>query len=285
MENTKSKKRHNKKRNTGLLYEFLIRHASSCALDKNSKEMDKTLKIIKKYFQKGSPLNEELRLFKTLSKTNVKNRDTASKILKSICNESRKADARKLDEYKSKLIKEVNYTLNQDVYNYKIPNYTVYASAQMLFNDTRNKKKVLTEIDKLKLEETVSDFLLLEKSQKKEMPKKDGQMNRAVYSMLLKNYHETYASLKDAQKEFLMEYSQFLIKEDEEGLIKRVLKEARQIKEKLTNIKNEEILKDKQLMERINECKDKLTESKLDTSEDTITMILQYMTLASEIEG
>jgi hypothetical protein len=281
---TQKKKRHNKKRNTGLLYEFLIRHASNCALHKQQEEMDRTLKIIKKYFKKGTPLHEELSIFKALNNTTVKSRGTANKILNSVYKTSGKMNVRELDVHKSNLIKEVNHTLNKNVYNYKIPNYTVFASAQTLFNNNRNKKKFLNEIDQLKLEEVVTDYLLLEKK-KGAIPEKDKVYNKTVYTMMMKNFHEKYSGLNESQKKILFDYTTFLINNDEKTYMQTVLSEVKKIKEKLSNIQDESIKGSEETKKKLNECVNQLNESKLNTSEETALMLLEYLNLVGEIEN
>ncbi len=57
---------HNRKRNTGLVYEFLTRHLSSQILNKDNDGFKKTYSIVEKYFKTNSPLLKELEIFETL---------------------------------------------------------------------------------------------------------------------------------------------------------------------------------------------------------------------------
>ena len=73
--------KHNKKRNVGLLYEQLIRHASNCFVEKNKQKAEKTLAILCKNFNKNSELYREFRLFNALINTQVDNKDLALSLI------------------------------------------------------------------------------------------------------------------------------------------------------------------------------------------------------------
>ena len=58
--------KHNRKRNTGLIYEFLTRQLSSQVIEKDDVGFKKTFSIIEKYFKNGSVLAKELEIFETI---------------------------------------------------------------------------------------------------------------------------------------------------------------------------------------------------------------------------
>ena len=107
-------KRPNKKRNAALLYEFLIRHISKCLIEGKKDDAKKALSLSQQYFSKGTCINEEMALYRTIFSVKVSSRDSAKRIIESVCNSSSKINARKLDEEKSKLIREINYSFNAD---------------------------------------------------------------------------------------------------------------------------------------------------------------------------
>ena len=59
-----NKIKHNKLRNTGLLYEFLIRQLTIDVL--NTKRQSKALNIVKKYFNENTELGKEFALYNVL---------------------------------------------------------------------------------------------------------------------------------------------------------------------------------------------------------------------------
>ena len=57
---------HNRKRNTGLIYEFLVRQLASQMIDKDHAGWQKTYEVIERYFSPSSVLAEELDMFNAL---------------------------------------------------------------------------------------------------------------------------------------------------------------------------------------------------------------------------
>ncbi|KKQ98805.1 MAG: hypothetical protein UT24_C0036G0003 [Candidatus Woesebacteria bacterium GW2011_GWB1_39_12] len=280
--------RTNKKRNSGLVYEMLVYHISRCLVEGKKVDAQKTVAISKKYFAEGCPLRQELDLFSAVLKTNVKSRDSAQKIIDSICNTSSTMNSRALDEQKSRLIKDINYTFNQEsFYDYKIPNYTIYASVQTLLNEARNKKKSLSVADRVKIEESVCDYLTKENKPKDDPLKINPNYSNAVYNFLMKRFHNKYeGKLNESQKRLLTKYAVYLISNRQDPLKEFILKEVDRIKNSLLIIRDESINKDSDLMNKISECRKKFYSFSLENiTEQKILEVLQYMRLIEELDS
>lgn len=280
---------HNKKRNTALLHEFLVRHITKCLVNNRKDEAKKGVEISKKYFSKGSALNQELSLFKTLVDVKVNSKESANKILNEVCLQSQKINARELDVQKSKLVKEINYNFkDQDFYGYKIPNYKIYASAQLLLNESRNKNKILEGIDRIKLEDVILEHLSQkEKNAVVEKVKIDPKYNSAVYKFVIQKFNEKYDQhLTENQKKFLTKYVVSLISENNSVLKAAVEKESKIIKERLRNIEDINVQKDKELMNKINECYKKFVSTNFEVlNEQTVVEFLEYIALSEQLVG
>jgi hypothetical protein len=282
--------RHNKKRNSALLYEFLIRHISNCLINDNKEEAKKAVAISKKYFSSGSPLRKELDLFKSVLDTNVKSKTSAQKILGEVVSAASKMNVRELDTQKSKLIKEINHTFeNTNVYDYKIPHYSIYASVHTLLSDKRNKKKILESVDRIKLEDNIVEFLTSDKKNDNvaESLKKNPNYNNAVYRFVVERFHKKYdKKLNENQKKLLTKYAMFLISENKGVMKSSIQKEVENIKGKLRVVKDESLRKDTDVMKRLTECYKKFVTTDFDTvNEETILNLLQYMKLTEEVES
>src|SRR6056297_1342856 len=97
-----SRKSHNKKRNTGLLYEFLVRRISEALLEGDQKKSNIALKVIKKHFSKeNSQLYKEFRLINSLMKTTVGSEHTAASIIKEAKRAAKSHNNKSLDREKS----------------------------------------------------------------------------------------------------------------------------------------------------------------------------------------
>lgn len=278
--------RHNKKRNSALLYEFLIRHISNCLINDNKEEAKKAVILSKKYFSVNSPLREELNLFNTILKVNVKSRSSAQKVLSEVYSRASKMNIRKLDTQKSKLIKEINHTFG-NIYNHKIPNYTVYASIHTLLSDKRTKKGILDSVDRIKLEDSIVEHLTRNDDDKiTETLKTNPNYNNAVYKFVVDRFHKKYDKrLSENQKKFLTKYSVYLISENKGVMKSAIQKEVENIKKKLLSIQDENVSKDSDLMKKINECYKKFVVTDFEKiNEDNILNLLQYMKLVEEVE-
>lgn len=285
-----SKLRHSKKRNTALLYEFLMRHISKCVVEKKQSEVKKAVGILKEYFNASTPLGKELKLFKAVTSNTFSSREIASKVVSDMLSEAKKIDAQKLDECKSRLIREINYNINSpDFFNQKIPNYVVYASLQLLLNEARSKKPVVEFVDRAKLEDRITEFLIKEdKNAAVEQIKKDPNYSNAVYKFCLKQFDEQYrTSLSESQKKLLTKYAIYRLNEDKKPIVKSAIeKEIAEVKAKLLNIADESVRKDPDLSKKLSECYKKLVNTSFEEINDnTMLSVLEYMTLANEVSS
>jgi len=281
--------RHNKKRNTALLYEFLIRHVSKCMLEQNTKEANAAVGIIKKYFSKNSPLSKEYQLFNTVVKTHVESRESAQKVLNEVYKYSKQMNVRTLDNCKSNLVKEINHNFDyKTFYSYKIPNYMIYATIQTLMNESRNKKQLLESIEKIKLEDTLVNFLI--KEDKKESGSTlsiNPKYNNAVYKFVINKFKEKYSSvLSESQNKLLSKYVLYLVSDNKAVIQNSVNKEVTLIKEALTSVSDHDIKKDKELMKKISECRDLFSKNDFsEITEHNMINLLQYMGLVEELKS
>jgi len=283
------KRYHRKKRNSALLMEFLVRHISECLINDNKKEADKAMLVSKRFFSKKSELYKELRLFRAILDTRVKSRDSAQKIISEVVGLSRKVNARKLDAEKSKLIKEINYNFGGDkFFSHKVPDYTVYASVHSLLAEARNKKNILSPIDRIKLEDTVVEHLV---TAKRKLPaaklKKNPDYSNSVYKFVVERFHAKYeGKLTEQQRKFLTNYAVYLISEDKQTMSKCILTEVSVLKGKLREVKDSTVQADPDVSARLTECYKKLVTTNFDNvTESNILDILQYMKLTDEVES
>ena len=129
---------HNKKRNVGIIYEQLVSVISRALVEKNQEKASQALTIIRNHFSPGTELYREFRLFNALMKTFVKSDALASRILSESKSAATNHNSSALDREKSKLIKEINYTLGKDFYKTPVSDYKILATIQSLLNDWRD---------------------------------------------------------------------------------------------------------------------------------------------------
>tara|TARA_Y100000310_G_scaffold343325_2_gene450429 strand:+ start:3145 stop:4023 length:879 start_codon:yes stop_codon:yes gene_type:complete len=120
---------HNKKRNVGLIYEFLVRNMTKNIVEGNNTAAAVSLDVLKRHFNKSSELYKEFRLLNSLFATTVSNKAVAANIVAEARNLAISHKAKKLSKEKSLLIKDINYNINeQKFYKQNVNNYKMYAT-------------------------------------------------------------------------------------------------------------------------------------------------------------
>jgi hypothetical protein len=126
--------KHSKFKNTGVLFELLVRQVASDTLNNIDSN---ALPLIKKYFAKSTELAKELNLYQTLVKEQFVKEEKASALIDAVVSARKSLNNSILNRQKYALIKEIknNYVL-EDFFKSKVNNYKVLASAYKLFEFT-----------------------------------------------------------------------------------------------------------------------------------------------------
>jgi len=199
--------KHNKLRNTGLLFELLVRTITADALsNKNSPAVD----ILKKHFVK-SELGKEYRLYETVFKNTSVSEAKAEAVLNTILNASRNLNKETLKREKYNLIKEIKQSYYLDeFFKTKIPNYKAHAALYILMETFENKEANLDQIvsNRLTLLEHLS--ITPNNTPKEEILEEfkgyDKELRILTYKILLDKFNKKYDNLNNNQKAILKEY-------------------------------------------------------------------------------
>ena len=201
---------HSKYKNTGILFELLIRQITNDTLD--SKDSQAT-NILKKYFVK-TELGREYKLYETLLKKTSLTETKANIITNTLLDSSKSLNRGVVKRQKYNLIKEIqnHYDLNE-FFNHKLPNYKVHAAFYTLleiFNSTNqidpeqiinNKVTILEHLTAAQIKATkIKDEVM------SEFEKSDKDVRFIAYKMLLENFNVKYDTLHTNQKTILKEY-------------------------------------------------------------------------------
>jgi hypothetical protein len=199
--------KHNKFRNTGILFELLVRKITS---DTISNHDSKAINIIKKYFI-NSELAKENKIYQTISKTNNINEGKAEAIISTLLELNKTLDKNKLAKEKFNLIKEIknNFDLD-DFFKAKISNYKLLSSTYTLLEANTSPVKNLETIINSKLniiESITSPINTLEISPMiNEFQTLDKGTRALVYKLMLEKFNIRFNNLSTNQKQVLKEY-------------------------------------------------------------------------------
>ena len=280
------KLKHNKIRNTGLLYEFLLRQITLDVL--NSDKVSNAVKIIKKRFNENTELGKELALYNILTTKKFKSDKKAEYFITEVINARHKLNNSILKRERYNLIKTIkeNYDLMKFMSS-KVKNYKAHASTYKLFeySSTMSPEQktesffnliehVTTNDDNIKLSETVGNKL-----------PDNRDLMILTYKTLLEKFNQKYTKLNLPQKNLLREYINNIsntssLKEYVEIEIPKIKDGLKKYSKNLTD----DIVKIK-LKEAINSINKfcKITESKL-VEDTTVVQLMRYYELLKELK-
>lgn len=211
--------KHNKKRNTGLVYEFLVRRLSKAMVEKDTPTYNRTLEILRKYYGEGTVLAEERELFDVVRNTRRATEGAARRILHEVQKRAQDMDVRKLDIKKSNLLKEINYSFGKDFFDeHRIPDYRVLASIQMVLDSARGGATLTESVSKIQLEEGIVQYMMSSGQQPKSSPERS-EVDALVMRMMVRRFSEKYdKTLNAAQKKLLEKYIRTAVTGDQRPL-------------------------------------------------------------------
>ncbi len=197
--------KHSKYKNTGILFELLVRQVTSDTV--NGIENSPAINIIKEFFKKNTTLKRELGLYQTLLKEKFKTESRADKFIDAVLKERKKLSNSTLRKQKYNLIKEIKKNYNiEEFFKSKVSNYSNNASIYCLFegaspsNQVRFRYSLVEAItnskkEKSRVDETYDIY-----------KKQDKDVRMLSYKILLEKFNEKYGRLGTKQKSLLKEY-------------------------------------------------------------------------------
>ena len=201
------KLKHSKYKNTGILFEMLVRKLTSETL---SSDKSNTIDIIKKYFGKNTELSKELQLYNALLKEQFKSEARALDFIRSIKAAHEKLNHSLLKRQRYNLVKEISEKFIFDnISKIHINNYKVLASINMIFehDESVNPKQIMECKNAI-----IDNGLIIERKQvdkdpvleKFESQPKDVRL--LTYKLLVDKFNSKYAGLTESQKQLLNKY-------------------------------------------------------------------------------
>ena len=279
--------KHSKYKNTGLLFELLVRQITADTLNGGE---SLSLNILKKSFA-NTELGKEYKLYESLFKSKNLSEGKAEITLNAILEATRKLNRSALRREKYNLINEIkkHYNINE-FFKHQVPNYKGYA-AFYKFIEIYNSDK-LSETDaiidnKITILESLTERPVSPKKVKQdlveEFAKYDKDLRVLTYKVMLEKFNGKYANLNKGQKRVLKEFMNSIdntprlkeIYNNKINEVKKVLKlQAKKVKDDATKIKLLEVVK---LLKEIDKG------SRINN--DDLINLLQYYELTEELHN
>ena len=122
-----SQKKHNKIKNTGILFELLTRQITVDVM--NDSKNSPSIKILKEFFNSKTQLGKEYELYKVLLEKKYSKSEQATILIEAVIKNRRKLSNSRLKNEKYNLIKTIKESYDAtDFFNTRIPNYKILAS-------------------------------------------------------------------------------------------------------------------------------------------------------------
>ena len=277
--------KHSKYKNTGLLFELLVRQITADTLSGGESP---SLDILKKSFAK-TELGKEYKLYESLFKNKNLSEGKADITLNTVLEATRKLNRSALRREKYSLINEIRKHYNlEEFFRHQVPNYKGYAAFYKLIEIFNSDK--LSETDeiisnKVTILECLTERPVNQKKVKQdlveEFSKYDKDLRILTYKVMLEKFNGKYANLNKGQKEVLKEFMNSIdntprlkeIYNTKINEVKKVLKlQARKVKDDATKIK---------LLEVVNLLKEIDKGSRINN--DDLINLLQYYQLTEEL--
>ena len=278
--------KHSKYKNTGILFELLVRQVTADTLNGIN---SKAIGIIQKFFVK-SEVGKEYKLYETLSKNTSLTEGKANVMIQTLLETSKRLNRNALRREKYNLINEIKKHYNlEDFFKTKLPHYKTFAAFYTLTEIQNSDTLVDTNIivnNKMTLLEHLSTSPIQEKQVEAEVLREfqtyDKDTRMLTYRILMEKFNGKYSDLYPSQKEILREY----INSVDSTPVLREFYNSKIVEAKSQLAELNQQVTDKAVQIKINEVTSLIHElgktSKV-TSEDIVN-ILQYFELLEELK-
>ena len=203
--------KHNKIKNTAILYELLSRQITVDVL--NDTKSPKSVKIFKEFFNKKTEMGKEYELYSILLEKKYKNDSHASQLVEAVVKSRRKLSNRRLNNEKYNLIKTIkeNYDITE-FFNTRLPNFKIMASVYKLFG-TETGKEDFGPVQRTDSVITITEHITQNSTKQnksttivEEFKSQGKDLRLLSYQLLVDKFNSKYKSLNENQKNLLKEY-------------------------------------------------------------------------------
>lgn len=205
--------KHSKFKNTGFIFELLVRQITSEIMSSNKSVAEK---ILKEHFNSKKELSKELKLYQYLINEKYNSEAKAEQFINTILEARKRLDEKKLTKEKYNLIKEIKETYGLDEFiKSPISNYKTLASIYKVFEvATTEEQYDPTDIvsSRFTIAENIINTSIQNKDSKikdavlEEYRKQDSDLRAVSYKLLVESFNNKYKNLSSEQKVLLREY-------------------------------------------------------------------------------
>ena len=273
------KLKHSKYKNTGILFELLVRQITADVLDGNSASCAN--KLLRKHFAESTSLGKEQRLYQLLIEETTGDSSKADTLLGVVLENHKKLGKKELVDARYELVKDIkeSYPIN-DLFRSKIRNYKTYASIFKLF-ESHNPNVYCDPKEIYESKTTVLQNLCQRGAEKSdvadinEYEKQNEDLRLITYKLLVDNFNKKYSSLDVPQQTLLKNYINNISNTNSlrEYINKQVPSIKNQINKYSSSVEDEVVkIKLKEVVSQL----DKTTSGKVVRDSQVSTLLMSY---------
>jgi hypothetical protein len=274
------KLKHSKFKNTGILFELLVRQITADILDGN--ENCSANKLMRKHFAENTLLGKEQRLYQLLIEESVSDKNRAEKLYDAVYSNYKKLNYRELSKARYELVKEMkeSYPIN-DLFRSKIRNYKTYASIFKLF-ESRDPGVYCDPKELYESKNTIINNLCVSRGNVENpteevdsYEKQNEDLRLIAYKLLVDTFNKKYSSLDEAQQTLLKNYINNI--SNTNSLREYINKQVPIIKseiEKCSSFVDDDVVKIK--LKEVTTQLDKACEGKVVKDSQVSTLLMSY---------
>ena len=250
--------KHSKFKNTGILFELLVRQITFEVL--NGDKNENAQQILKEFYNNKTELGKELRLYQMLSEEKYKSEGRAEKFIDTILEARKRINLKRLTKEKYNLVKKIqeSFDINQFLSS-PITNYKVMASIYKIFESQSKENYDVKDIFNSKytiVESLIGGELqnkaqLIEDKTISEFKTQNKEERFLTYKVLLETFNKKHQKLNESQKSLLKNYinnvsntskfTEYYTQQLKE-VITQLVKQHKEVKDKVTKIKLKETI-------------------------------------------
>ena len=280
--------KHSKFRNTGLIFELLVKQIAADTLNKKDSP---AIEILKKHFTGRTSLVREFKLYEFILKNKGIGQNKAETILSTITEISKKLNRNTLKEQKYSLISDIKkgYDINE-FFSIQVSDYKALASLYCLL-EAQNNNELIDPNLLVNFRSTLLEHLTTEKQDAQEVKdtlieeysKYDKDLKLLTFKILLEKFNDKYKDLLPQQKNILKEFItsvnsqtrlRTLVNEELTKIKNEVSKLSSRVKDEVVKIKLDEVAKTINTLSN----KDKINDNHL-------INLMQYYDLVNELKS
>jgi len=282
------KVKNNRIKNTGILFELLVRQTTSDILHNVTES--KAAPLIRKYFNKNTELSKELELYQSLVNEKFNSENKASSFVDLVIEARKKLNNTQLRRDKYNLIKEINTSFNvDDFFKARINDYRVLGSIYMMFENTLNNFK---PADLVQTRYNIIEHVLGTSATKTSSAlnevvddsyaKQDKEIRMLTYKLLVEKFNKKYNGLDERQKSLLEKYITNISNTTslKEYVSSEVTKLQKDIKTLSTNVRDKVI---RIKLDEVSSLLNTMKKGKI-VKDEEIVSLLKYYELVNELK-